>query len=314
MAQLALTLLIVATFGLRASTVALPTSLREMHRTYFGAGDFEFWYWDLAWLVWDKQCSKYNISRTVDTRITGGELAEPNMFPYQVGLLLLRAPKIYQCGGTLISVSYVLTAAHCIYKSTCGKVFLGSIDFANPFTAAAVYNVSESDLIVYEKYTLSGGRDDIGLIRLPTPAKLSSAVQIIPLAPRFMTQSFLQGKIVTTSGWGLTRDADMDKMEFNLLLYYVDAPVMAQGECACYYLPGLVRSRNHICASGAGGRGSCDGDSGGPLTYYYGNKSYLIGLTAFGSAGGCEIGFPSVYTRVATYLDWIAARTGIKVD
>ncbi|XP_053956931.1 brachyurin [Anastrepha ludens] len=299
-----------------ASSIAGIASTQELHRHYFGAGDFDFdfWYWDLTWLVWDKQCSKYNISRPVDTRITGGDLAAPNMFPYQVGLLLLRAPKIYQCGGTLISVSYVLTAAHCLYKSTRGKVFLGSTDFANPITSAAVYNVSEDDFFVYEKYTLRGGRDDIGLIRLPSPAMLSAAVQTIPLARRFMTQSLLEGEIVTTSGWGLTADADGGKMVFNLLLYYVDAPVMALRECACYYLPGLVRSRNHICASGAGGRGSCDGDSGGPLTYYYRNKTYLVGLTAFGSAGGCEIGFPSVYTRITSYLDWIAERTGIKVD
>ncbi|XP_067644968.1 brachyurin [Eurosta solidaginis] len=296
------------------NSVAAYQSSYEVNRNYFGDFAYDFWYWDLAWLVWDKQCSKYNINREVDARITGGDLAAPNMFPYQAGLLLLRAPKIYQCGGVLISVNYVLTAAHCIYMSTRGKVFLGSTDFANPVTSAAVFNVSASDFYVYEKYTLSGGRDDIGLIRLPTPATLSAAVQTIPLARRFMTQSFLEGKTVTTSGWGLTSDGSSEKMQFNLLLYYVDGPVIGMRECACYYLPGLVRSLNHICVSGEGGRGSCDGDSGGPLTYYYNNKNYLIGLTAFGSAGGCEIGFPSVYTRITSYLDWIAERTGIKVD
>nr|XP_014099017.1 brachyurin [Bactrocera oleae] len=313
MAYYSLVLFICAT-TIFTTAYATSATVQEMHRNYFGGGIYDFWYWDLAWLVWDRQCSSYNITRAVDTRITGGDLAAPNMFPYQVGLLLLRAPKVYQCGGTLISVSYVLTAAHCLYKSTRGKVFLGSIDFANPLTSAAVYNVSESDFIVYERYVLHGGRDDIGLVRLPSPATLSSAVQTIPLAPRFMTQSLLERKIVTTSGWGLTSDSASERMMFNLLLYYVDAPVLPLRECACYYLPGLVRGSNHICASGAGGRSSCDGDSGGPLTYYYRNKSYLIGLTAFGSAGGCEIGYPAVYTRITSYLDWIVARTGIKVD
>lgn len=81
----------------------------------------------------------------------------------------------------------------------------------------------------------------------------------------------------------------------------------------CFYLPGLVNSRSHLCADGSGGRGSCDGDSGGPLVYNQKNIDYQVGVTAFGSAGGCEIGFPTVYTKITNYLEWISKKTGLKM-
>ncbi|KAL0111983.1 hypothetical protein PUN28_013307 [Cardiocondyla obscurior] len=47
-------------------------------------------------------------------------------------------------------------------------------------------------------------------------------------------------------------------------------------------------------------KGSCHGDSGGPLTV--GGK--LVGLVSW--ANGCaSTSYPTVYTRVVSYLDWI---------
>ena len=46
-------------------------------------------------------------------RITGGTLAEPGQFPYQVGLLLYVQGGAAWCGGSIISDRYVVTAAHC---------------------------------------------------------------------------------------------------------------------------------------------------------------------------------------------------------
>lgn len=34
-------------------------------------------------------------------------------------------------------------------------------------------------------------------------------------------------------------------------------------------------------------------------------KWILIGVTSFGSASGCEKGYPNGFTRVRSYLDWI---------
>ena len=53
---------------------------------------------------------------------------------------------------------------------------------------------------------------------------------------------------------------------------------------------------------------SCGGDSGGPLVYRDGNHEgdpwFLIGVISFGTKE-CAVGKPGVYTKVASYLEWI---------
>lgn len=51
---------------------------------------------------------------SVSPRITGGAQATPHQFPYQVGLIIITSKGITFCGGSLISRTTVLTAAHCV--------------------------------------------------------------------------------------------------------------------------------------------------------------------------------------------------------
>jgi len=52
------------------------------------------------------------------------------------------------------------------------------------------------------------------------------------------------------------------------------------------------------------------GDSGGPLVYKNSFGTWVqIGVVSFGSSDGCLAG-PSGFTRVASYLYWIAGKIG----
>lgn len=57
---------------------------------------------------------------------------------------------------------------------------------------------------------------------------------------------------------------------------------------------------------------TCYGDSGSPLQYMNTNYTVdgqtfhvptLVGLTSFGV--GCAFGFPSVYVKVSSYIEWM---------
>jgi secreted trypsin-like serine protease len=56
------------------------------------------------------------------------------------------------------------------------------------------------------------------------------------------------------------------------------------------------------------------GDSGGPLVIQEDDGRYTeIGIVSFGHSSGCEMGFPVVFTRVTSFLDWIEKNTGIVI-
>ena len=56
------------------------------------------------------------------------------------------------------------------------------------------------------------------------------------------------------------------------------------------------------------------GDSGGPLVFREDDGRYTeVGIVSFGHKSGCENGYPAVFTRVTSYLDWIQTNTGIVI-
>ena len=57
------------------------------------------------------------------------------------------------------------------------------------------------------------------------------------------------------------------------------------------------------------GKDTCRGDSGGPLVLKLGQYKtyYQIGIVSFGFEGICGNGRPAIYTRLASYLEWIQA-------
>jgi secreted trypsin-like serine protease len=55
------------------------------------------------------------------------------------------------------------------------------------------------------------------------------------------------------------------------------------------------------------------GDSGGPLVILIDDTYNLIGIVSFGADTGCEQGSPVAFTRVTSYLSWIASIPGTRL-
>ena len=66
-----------------------------------------------------------------------------------------------------------------------------------------------------------------------------------------------------------------------------------------------VLDSSQMCAGGDGVHDACDGDSGGPLIVNIAGRWKLVGLVSFGVQVCAMSGFPSVFTRLSQYKDWI---------
>lgn len=55
-------------------------------------------------------------NQNVVPRIVNGQAAAENQFPHQALVFISKLRGTSQCGGTLLSASWVLCAAHCIVK------------------------------------------------------------------------------------------------------------------------------------------------------------------------------------------------------
>ncbi|KAM7356939.1 brachyurin-like [Cochliomyia hominivorax] len=244
----------------------------------------------------------------LEGRITNGELAKPGQFPYQAGLSLVFGSSGAWCGGTLISDRWILTAAHCTDGADGVTVYLGAVDIKNENEKGQqrIYT-SKSNIVVHANWDPNTLSNDISLIKLPVAIEFNERVQPATLPKKVDGKySSYEGDMAYASGWGKESDSSTSVAQY---LQYIEVPVMKQSTCKTYYL-GMITDKM-ICISTKGNKSTCNGDSGGPLVYNEGKVNYVIGATSFGIALGCEKGWPGVFTRITSYLDWIEEVSGV---
>lgn len=156
---------------------------------------------------------------------------------------------------------------------------------------------------IHASYNSQNLNNDIAILILPEPATFNAFVSAarLPTGPQ-LSDLFL-GELATVSGWGRISDGSTATSTH---LRSTTNNVISNALCAATF--GGIVIPSTLCISTAGGRSSCNGDSGGPLTVAApGGGPLLIGVVSFGAAAGCELGFPAGYARVTSFDAWIRA-------
>ncbi len=232
-------------------------------------------------------------------RIVGGSPIDITSAPWQV---LLRINNATQCGGAIISDTWILTAAHCMNGVSPSQVeaFVGVTD-QNHLSRDHLVQVSQ--VIVNPGWNSTTYSNDLALIGLAAPITTSTSVQPVALPLVQDANAWpAAGEQATISGWGTTTlSGSSSPLLRAATVQILSSPTDPKcGEYGSSFVPG-----NHVCAGmPQGGVDACQGDSGGPLTVAYNGAAVLAGIVSSGS-GCADPKYPGLYTRITSFLPWL---------
>ncbi|XP_021190228.2 trypsin CFT-1 [Helicoverpa armigera] len=239
------------------------------------------------------------------SRIVGGSATDISAYPFMSnmqyhwwGIWWMQS-----CGGSLLTSTAVLSAAHCFYgdRASEWRVLLGS-SLSNSGSLHLINSIT-----LHPQYNHSSLNFDVAIVRLSNPAIYSNNVQ--PGSIAGSNYHVADGTSVTHVGWGaLWYDGPASNQ-----LMHVDINVINQQLCAERYAYLKTQPRyenwpdvtdNMMCAGilNVGGKDACSGDSGGPLLH----NNVIVGITSWGFECADPF-YPGVSARVSYFTNWITA-------
>ncbi|XP_025831756.1 phenoloxidase-activating factor 2-like [Agrilus planipennis] len=220
----------------------------------------------------------------------------PGVFPWSVILRIQKdstKPFQHKCGASLIHSQVAITAAHCTDDVTARyEVKIGK-------QATVV-----TKIIRHPKFNINTLQNDVALLVLKNPLKISEEVSLICIPPpRFS----IEHNQCITSSWNNTDDSKVDPVPRLIKL-----PVISKKNCentlrATRLGTFFQLHKTFVCAGGEAEKDTCNGDGGNPLICPISGERgryHQVGIVSWGIGCG-EFNMPGVYVRLSIFRDWI---------
>ncbi|CAI5671660.1 chymotrypsin-like protease CTRL-1 [Oreochromis aureus] len=163
-----------------------------------------------------------------NSRIFGGQDATPGSWPWHAIVVNYGPYGYIQCGGSLITNQWVLTAARCLPSSSYNTVVhLGRYNQSGSNPNELTQKVE--NIVCHPAFSYNWLYDNnICLLKLSAPVIFTDYIQPICLASGNST--FYNG----TSSWVIGFGYD-DNQQFSNILQEVNVPILGNNECRCYF-------------------------------------------------------------------------------
>ncbi|CAH2041744.1 unnamed protein product, partial [Iphiclides podalirius] len=245
------------------------------------------------------------------SRIIGGVAAPEGYAPHMAALVWGEAVKSLVCGGSIVTSTHVLTAAHCIDPMVVHgellpsfRVVVGSNQWASSDNVAKV-----SRYINHPNWNPANIKNDIGVLFLAEELGLNDRVAVVPLS-----FDYVEGVVDSyVTGWGrvgvqIENDVvNLFPIPDDLQLLYVEtispqSCAMGLREASDKYGPAPpMDPKTEICTFHSVGHGMCNGDSGSAMVSKA--TGHQIGIVSWGFP--CAVGAPDVFVRVSAFKEFL---------